>query len=534
MGPEPAALTPVGTVDQRRRFRAIRTLGRRARHGAPAVLGFVLFAAALLVLRKELHAVTWHDLTAAVVATPPKRLLAALALTVLNYGALTGYDILAFAYVGKRLARWRLAAASFLAYAVANSAGFAMFSGAAVRYRFYTRWGVTAHELSRVVLAYSVTYWLGLFTLGGIALAASPLPRAHEIPAHQLVAPLGWLMLSTGVAYLGLVFAGRGPARIGRFEVPLPSPRIAVAQLLVSAMDWTLAASVLYVLLPEGGPSFLALLGAFVAAQLLGHASQVPGGVGVFEGLMVILLKPFLSSAQLLPSLVVYRLVYYLLPLSVALLALVADEVRQRRAQAARAGAFLGWVSEQITPRVLAVFTFLAGAGLLFSGATPASPGRLGWLDAFLPLAVVEASHFLGSVVGAALLLISQGLARRLDAAYYLAAGGIAAGIAASLLKGADFEEATLLALLLVVLWRARPAFDRRAALLETPSRRAGSRRWGPRSWRRCGSASSRSSTSNTRASCGGSSRWARRPRGSCARRWERRWPWPSSASAGS
>ena len=132
---------------------------------------------------------------------------------------------------------------------------------------------------------------------------------------------------------------------------------------------------------------------------------------------------------------------------------------------------------------MLAVFTFLAGVVLLFSGATPAAPGRLAWLDTLLPLGVIEASHFLGSIVGVGLLLVSQGLARRLDAAYFLAAGGIAVGIVASLLKGADFEEATLLALLLVVLWRARPAFDRRAALFDTPFSTGGSRR----SWRTLG-----------------------------------------------
>lgn len=443
-------------------------LAEKLRRALPALVGLILFAAALLVLRKELHAVTWYELTADVVATPSNQLLAALLLTALNYGALTGYDLLAFAYIGNPLSRWRVAGASFLAYAVANSVGFAMFSGTAVRYRFYTRWGVTAQELSRIVFSYSVTFWLGLLALGGISLVASPLPGAHALPGHRLVAPLGWLLLLTSVAYLVAVVVRREPIRVFRFELPLPSPRIAFAQLGVSAMDWALAAAVLYVLLPKSDLSFLGLLGAFLAAQLLGLASHVPGGVGVFEGLMVILLKPFLSSAQLLPALLVYRLVYYLLPLALALVALVADEVRQRREQAARAGAFLGWLSEEITPRVLAVFTFLAGAGLLFSGATPAAPGRLAWLDTLLPLGVIEASHFLGSIVGAGLLLVSQGLSRRLDAAYYLAASGVAVGIAASLLKGSDFEEASLLALLLVVLWRARPAFDRRAALFET------------------------------------------------------------------
>jgi phosphatidylglycerol lysyltransferase len=444
-------------------------MSEKLRRALPAILGLILFAAALLVLRKELHAVTWHELTTDVLATPARRLLAALLLTAVNYAALTGYDLLAFVYIGKALSRWRVAGASLLAYAVANSVGFGMFSGAAVRYRFYTRWGVTTGELSRIVFSYSVTFWLGLLALGGISLVVSPLPSAHELPAHALVAPVGWLALLTSVAYLVAVVVRREPIRVFRFELPLPSPRIAFAQLAVSAADWALAGAVLYVLLPKSDLPFLGLLGAFLAAQLLGLASHVPGGVGVFEGLMMLLLKPFLSSAQLLPPLVVYRAIYYLLPLATALVALVVDELRQRREQAARARAFLGWLSEQIMPRVLAVFTFLAGAGLLFSGATPAAPGRLVWLDNLLPLGVIEVSHFLGSIVGAGLLLVSQGLSRRLDAAYYLAAGGIVLGIAASLLKGADLEEATLLALLLVVLWRARPAFDRRAALFDAP-----------------------------------------------------------------
>jgi phosphatidylglycerol lysyltransferase len=210
------------------------------------------------------------------------------------------------------------------------------------------------------------------------------------------------------------------------------------------------------------------VLGAFLAAQLLGMASHVPGGVGVFEGLMVLLLGPFMTSGDLLPSLVVYRAVYYLLPLALALVGLVADELHQRRSQAARAGAILGQLSEALTPRVLAAFTFLAGLVLLFSGATPAAEGRLRLLHRALPLGVIETSHFIGSLVGTALLLLSQGLARRLDAAFYLTAAGLAIGIAASLLKGADYEEAIALSLVLAVLLRARPAFDRKAALLET------------------------------------------------------------------
>jgi phosphatidylglycerol lysyltransferase len=147
---------------------------------------------------------------------------------------------------------------------------------------------------------------------------------------------------------------------------------------------------------------------------------------------------------------------------------MVADEIRQRRDQVARVSATLGQLVEQLTPRVLSILTFFGGVLLLASGATPALPGRLTILDRIVPLAVIEVSHFAGSVVGAALLVLSQGLARRLDAAYFLAITGVAIGIAASLLKGADYEEAAPLTFLLIVLWRARPAFDRRAAFFET------------------------------------------------------------------
>src|SRR5262245_42552078 len=440
----------------------------RLRHALPALIGLALFVLALTVLRQELQAATWHGLTRGVLATPMPQLALALLLTVLNYAVLTGYDFLAFAYIGRRLSWDRIVLASFLAYAIANNIGFAMLSGASVRYRFYTRWGVTAEELSRIVFSYLVTFWLGLLLLGGVSLATSRLPEALDVPGASLAAPIGVILALTAVGYVVASIVRTEPLRFGRVTLPLPTPRIAAAQLLVSAIDWTLAAAVLYALLPASSLTFIGLLGAFVVAQLVGLASHVPGGIGVFEGLMVLLLSPFLSSTSVLPALLVYRAVYYLLPLAIALVALVADEIHQRRAQAARLSALLGRMTEELAPRVLALFTFLSGVVLLLSGAAPAAPGRLSIVGQLFPLGIVEASHFVGSIVGVALLLLSQGLARRLDAAYLLTRYAMTVGIVASLLKGVAYEEAIVLAVVLAMLWRARPAFDRRAALFET------------------------------------------------------------------
>lgn len=130
----------------------------RLKQALPSLIGLALFAAALFVLRRELHAITWHELIQDVVRTPASRLGLALLLTALNYAILTGDDFLAFASIGKRLSWDRIALASFLAYAIANNVGFAMLSGRSVRYRFHARWGVTAAELSRVIVAYATTF----------------------------------------------------------------------------------------------------------------------------------------------------------------------------------------------------------------------------------------------------------------------------------------------------------------------------------------------------------------------------------------
>lgn len=440
----------------------------RLRAALPAVISLVLFVAALEVLRTELHAGTWHGLTTQLRAIPASRLVMAVVLTAANYGVLTGYDFLAFAYLGKRLPARRVALASFLAYAISNNLGFAMLSGASVRYRFYSRWGMTAEELSRIVFSYVVTFWLGLLLIGGISLVFGTLPRQLGPAVSALAVPVGWLLALASVGYVTAAVLHLGPVRVRHLELPLPRANLAFAQLGLSVLDWTIAGMVLFVLLPADSVPFLALMSAFLASQLLGLTSHVPGGAGVFEGLMVLLLAPVLPSTTLLPALMAYRAVYYLLPLLVAALVLVADEVHQRRSQAARVAAALGWLTEEVAPRVLAALTFLVGVVLLVSGATPAAAGRLGVLDRVLPLGLIEVSHFAGSVIGAALLLLSQGLARRLDAGYALTVLAMAAGIVASLLKGGDYEEAIILGTVLLILWRARPAFDRRTALFDT------------------------------------------------------------------
>jgi phosphatidylglycerol lysyltransferase len=430
----------------------------------PSIIGLTLFVGVLVVLWHQLSEVTWAALSADVVATPRRALVLALMLTTLSYLALSGYDLVAMMYIRKDLPRGRIGWVSFLACAVANNVGVAALSGASVRCRFYTRWGLTAEDLSLIVLSNSVACWLGLLLLGGISLVSN-VPAALSLPEWS--AAVGWVCIAVATTYVLVVAVWRAPVRLRGFLVPPPRIRLTIVQVALSAIDWTLAGAVLYVLLPPSPATFVDTLGAFLLAQTLGLVSHVPGGIGVFEGLLVFALSPFLSASQLVPALV-YRAIYYIAPLTVALVGLVIDEALQRRTHAVRLAGAIGRVTERLTPQMLATFTFVAGVMLLFSGATPGDADRLRWLDRVLPLGVIEASHVTGSVAGAGLLLLSQGLARRLDAAYYLTMVTVSAGVVASLLKGFDYEEALLLGGLVVVLRLARPAFHRKAAFFAT------------------------------------------------------------------
>lgn len=130
----------------------------------------------------------------------------------------------------------------------------------------------------------------------------------------------------------------------------------------------------------------------------------------------------------------------------------------------ARAG---GNVTTAVAPRVLAFTTFLAGAILLFSGATPAKSGRIGWINDVLPLPIVELSAYFSSVAGVVLILLARGLQRRLDAAYHLTLWVLAGGIVFALTSALDVEQAVLLGIMFVALWRSRRFFYRRSSLFE-------------------------------------------------------------------
>jgi len=435
------------------------------------LLSLLFFALALWLLHRELRDFRYHDVIRYLEALPLGHVLLALAFTAGSYLALTGYDALAFRYIGRHLAYGKVALASFTGYAFSNSLGMPLLTGTPLRVRLYSGWGLTALEIARVMLFSYMTFWLGFLGLAGTAFVLDPLAVPPSLRLGVATArPFGVAFLALVATYLIACAARRRPVLLKGMELALPRFPIALAQTAISTLDWSLAAAVLYSLLPRSWDlPFLSFLAVFLFAQVAGLLSQVPAGLGVFETTVVLLLPAALPRPQLLAAMVAFRGIYYFLPLLAAAASLGAHEVFRRRAQVGRIARFFGGRVPDVVPQILAVTTFLGGAVLLVSGATPAVHSRLSWLQDFLPLPVIEISHFLGSLAGAALLFLAIGLQRRLDVAYQLTVALLASGIGLSLAKGLDWEEALILAVMLAALAPCHRHFYRKASLTAEP-----------------------------------------------------------------
>jgi uncharacterized membrane protein YbhN (UPF0104 family) len=297
------------------------------------MISVVLLIASIWVIQRELQQYESHDIWRQLSAIPRSSVGWAIALTFLNCLVFTGYDTLAANYVRHVLPYCQTALAAVTSIPISNSVGLALLSGSAVRYRFYATWGVPTLKIAQMLAFCNLSFWLGLFTVGGLLFLWQPV----EIPARlhlpfPSTQPIGIIFLSVIAAYLLWNLFSQKTLQLGKIIIPHLPINLCLGQIIVSSLDWTLAAAVLYSLLPAHvSVSYAAYFGIYLLAQFAGVVSNVPGGLGVFETVMLLLLPPAVSSSALFVSLIAYRAVYYLLPLTIAALLLAGHEIRSRR-----------------------------------------------------------------------------------------------------------------------------------------------------------------------------------------------------------
>jgi phosphatidylglycerol lysyltransferase len=430
------------------------------------LVSITLLILAFVVIHQKLRQYHYHDVMNQIRQIPVSSLFIAIALTCINYIVLTGYDALALRYIKAQLKYRQIAIASFIGYAFNMNTTFLV--GSAARYRIYSTMGISSANVARLVFFCAITFWLGFFAMGAFSFLLNPqhIPEALHLPFLS-VRPLGVIFFVIVLAYLALVLFFKKPLRIKSWEFEGPNLTLSIGQILISSLDWSLAAAILYVLMPkELGLTYSRFLGIFILAETAGLLSYVPGGLGIFETVILLLMSDFNETAALMSSLVLYRVIYYILPLIAASVLLGLNEFLSQRQLVTRIGRILGQFGKAIVPQVFAFITFLAGVVLLVSGTLPAEEGRLALLRVLLPLPAIEISHFLGSVVGAVLIILARGLQRRINAAHHITVFLLIAGIIFSILKGLDYEEAAILTVMLLAILPCRNEFYRKASLL--------------------------------------------------------------------
>jgi phosphatidylglycerol lysyltransferase len=442
---------------------------RNALHKLTPAISLVLFTVAILAVRHEIEIYHWHDIRLALGDFPVPLMMMCGGLTLLSYVALSFYDYLALEYAGEKLPYHRVLFTSFLSYAISNNVGHAWLSGGSMRYRLYSGWGMQGVSIAKVVLFCTVSYFLGAVTLmvGGYAFSPDHSLIADRLPSGsvQMAIAIGSLLL---IAWWAIVVFYRKPITIKGFSLPVPGFSLALRQLLAALLDLLLSSLVMYLPLSHlTGMPFGDFLVLYIFAQLAGIISMVPGGIGIFEGSFIFLASGHYPAPYLVAALIVYRTVYYFMPLLLAGSLLAAYELPLQRLVRHRLVSAAFNVVESAIPQIFSVLLMLGGGVLLFSGATPALKERLGWLAYLMPLPAMELSHLLGSVAGVALLLLAQAVRRRIDAAYFATIAMLVLGIVASLGKGLDYEEALFLGVMLALFIPVRKHFYRKSALLQ-------------------------------------------------------------------
>jgi phosphatidylglycerol lysyltransferase len=433
--------------------------------GPLAALG--VFTLVVLMLHHQLAHLHVKGVLAHLHAIPRRQVLAALGFTALSYWLLSTYEFLALTYLRRAIPYTRILFNAFIAYSFSHTLGFSAFTQTAIRLRLYASARISAIDVATLSAFCSVSFGIGLATVVGLSLILSPAHFARLLHLHERWAVVvGTLLLAVVCAYALWATLARGTLEIRGWALRAPGPAIGLAQMALGILDISLSCAVLWSLLPTvAHVGYITFLGIYAAAVIAGIISHVPGGAGVFEAIILLTL-PGAPTDALLGSLLAYRAVYYLVPLVFGTLLFGSKEVSAQRAHLARARELASQYVAPVVPQIAGALSFLSGALLLFSGATPALDERLAFLDRFLPLSVLEVSHLAGSIIGLALLVLARALFRRVQAAYHITVWLLIAGIFASLLKGLDFEEATLLLLVLGVLLLGRRSFYRPTAIL--------------------------------------------------------------------
>jgi phosphatidylglycerol lysyltransferase len=292
------------------------------------LLGFFFFGLAVWMVHHEIRHYRITHVLDLILAVHWTVIAQAAAFSACSYLAVTCYDRLALRYIGRQLPVRQTMLAAFVGFTVSHNAGHSLLSGIAMRLRFYCGWGLSVGDVVRITLFDSVTYGLGLINLLVLFYLLSQIGVTDPLDSDIFhAASLACMALYA--AYGFAVIRRFPPITIRGLRLHLPTPSLAARQIIVSSLDIVFSAMVLYSLLSVTMDiPLLEFLTMYTASLILGTLSQVPGGLGVFEGVFLHLLSGSFPGADILASLIMFRIIHYFFPLALAGILLLYHETR--------------------------------------------------------------------------------------------------------------------------------------------------------------------------------------------------------------
>ncbi len=291
-------------------------------------LGLFFFALAAYMIYRQLSKYSLEELKDSLLSIPARHLVFALIASFSGYVALSTYDYLALKYIGMKLATWKWILTGFVGFSVSNNAGHAIVSGGAVRYRFYSRWGVSPSDIVKMVTFSGFTYLVACFFLIVIGYVLTPEHAFGGNDSTKVSTFVTMILSLIGLfVYLWASIYYKKDLVIKGIGFRMPRFSLALQQIFIGSLDILMASLVLYsVLICFVEIDFFTFMGAFIIAQVLGVYSQVPGGLGVFELVFSNILPGQDNQAILFGALIAYRVIYYLLPLILSGIVLMVYE----------------------------------------------------------------------------------------------------------------------------------------------------------------------------------------------------------------
>jgi glycosyltransferase 2 family protein len=311
----------------------------RAEHGitsqpwwpwAMRVLKIAFFGAVGYLLLRQARSVEWSEVFAIMRQHPKPGLLLAALLAICSHLLYSCFDLLGRHLTGHTLRTRQVMTVNLISFAFNLNMG-TIVGGVAFRYRLYSRLGLAADTVTRVVGMSILTNWLGFLLLGGLLFWWWPMALPADWRLNTLAQQwLGFALFALAVCYLLLCArARRRNWTIKGLQITLPSTRLALLQFLMSCVNWMLNAGVLYMLM-ERKIGFTDVLGTLLVSAIAGVMAHIPAGLGVLEAVFVALLSSQMPRSELLAALLAYRVIYYLIPLANALVIYLLFELRAK------------------------------------------------------------------------------------------------------------------------------------------------------------------------------------------------------------